>query len=97
VGHWELRDIPRPPGTRLLEPLPKHLRRSDWVFVPANGNGPCDAAGQGLRWPSLDRWSYAEARQFAGESWTEFEDAPKPHRDRPYGGPPEPPAGRLPA
>lgn len=78
VGHWELRDVPRPPGTRLLDPLPKHLRRSEWIFVPTHGNGPCDAAGQGLSWPCLHRWTYAEARQFAADSWSEFEDAPKP-------------------
>lgn len=79
VGHWQLRDVPRPPGTRLLHPLPPHLRRSEWVWVPAHGNGPCDAAGQGLRWSSLDRWSYAEARQFVHASeWASFYGDPKP-------------------
>lgn len=77
VGHWELRDVPRPPVTRLLDPLPPHLRRSEWVWVPDHSNGPCDAAGQGLRWPSLDRWTYAEARQFAADSWSDFDEAPK--------------------
>ena len=28
-------------------------------------NGPCDAAGQGLDWPSLDPISYADAAQIA--------------------------------
>lgn len=68
VGRWELRDVPSPPGTRLLNPLPPHLRRSEWVFVPNH---------VGLRWPSLDRWTYAEARQFAAESWDGGQEVPK--------------------
>lgn len=49
-------------------------------WVPEHGNGPCDAAGQGLHWPSLDRWTYRDARQFAGDlDWDEIcSDAPKP-------------------
>lgn len=51
-----------------------------WRWVPEHGNGPCDAAGQGLRWPSLDRWTFSEARAFAADlDWDEIVgEAPKP-------------------
>lgn len=35
------------------------------AFVPGCGNGPWDAAGQGLTWPSLEPLTYAEAKGFA--------------------------------
>ena len=38
-----------------------------WRWIPTCGNGPHDAAGQGLDWPSLQRWTFAEAREFAAE------------------------------
>lgn len=49
-------------------------------WIPEHGNGPCDAAGQGLRWPSMDRWTFGEAREFASElDWDEIAgDSPKP-------------------
>ena len=34
-------------------------------FVPGRGNGPWDAAGRGLAWPSLEPLTYAEAKEFA--------------------------------
>lgn len=40
-------------------------------FVRLCGSGPCDAAGQGLQWPSLEPISYREAREFAAASNTE--------------------------
>lgn len=50
-----------------------------WVWQPTCGNGPCDAAGQGLSWPDLQRWTYAEARQFAAElDWAGGEGGCKP-------------------
>jgi hypothetical protein len=36
------------------------------MFVPAAGNGPQDAAGQGRVWPSMDPITYREAREIAG-------------------------------
>ncbi len=38
-----------------------------WRWMPTSGNGPHDAAGQGLDWPSLQRLTYAEARAFAAD------------------------------
>lgn len=34
------------------------------MFVPLCGNGPCDCAGNGKQWPSLERLTYAEACEF---------------------------------
>ncbi len=34
-------------------------------FHPLGGSGPCDCAGVGRIWPSLERISYAEALEFA--------------------------------
>lgn len=42
-------------------------RDTEGRFVHLSGNGPCDAAGQGLRWPSMEPLTYAEARTFADE------------------------------
>lgn len=72
VGHWVMGNVLR---------LPQgfdHLQRRAWLWVPAHGNGPHDAAGQGLEWPSMQRWAYAEARQFAAESFDANPDGPKP-------------------
>lgn len=47
--------------------VPNHAvgyREKDGSFFPLCGNGPCDAAGQGQRWPSLEPLSYAEALEF---------------------------------
>lgn len=51
-----------------------------WRWTPDHGNGPCDAAGQGLAWPSLQRLTWPEARQFAAElDWDEISgEKPKP-------------------
>lgn len=51
-----------------------------WRWLPEQGNGPCDAAGQGLSWPDLQSWSYAQARQFAADlDWAEIlGESPKP-------------------
>jgi hypothetical protein len=40
-----------------------------WQWQPTCGNGPHDAAGQGLHWPDLTRLRFSEAREFAVESW----------------------------
>lgn len=50
-----------------------------WTWFPTCGNGPHDAAGQGLDWPSLQRLTYSEARQFAAE-WDDAQggDGEKP-------------------
>ena len=40
-------------------------------FFRLGGSGPCDAAGEGLQWPSLTPITYAEAREFAAASNTE--------------------------
>ena len=34
-------------------------------WTPNGGNGPCDASGQGKRWPSYEPITYLEAREFA--------------------------------
>jgi 5-methylcytosine-specific restriction endonuclease McrA len=39
-------------------------RERDGRFIPNAGNGPCDASGQGLSWPSLQPLTYAEAAEF---------------------------------
>ena len=51
-----------------------------WRWQPECGSGPCDAAGQGLDWPSMQPWTYAQARQWAGDlDWAEMDgDSPKP-------------------
>lgn len=65
VGHWERRR--------------NIVTRSErWLWVEACGNAEHDCAGGGLRWPSGDRWTFAEARQFAAESFEANPDAPKP-------------------
>ncbi len=43
-------------------------KNSIWVWRPISGNGPCDAAGQGREWPSMNRLTYTEARQFAADA-----------------------------
>ena len=40
-----------------------------WLWFPTCGNGPHDAAGQGMSWPDMQRWTFSEARQFAAESY----------------------------
>ena len=65
VGHWERR--------RNVVTLVER-----WLWVPTCGNGEHDCAGGGLRWPSGDRWTFAEARQFAAESYEANPDEPKP-------------------
>lgn len=42
-------------------------RAGCWLWLPTSGNGPNDAAGQGLSWPDMQRWTFSEARQFAAE------------------------------
>ncbi len=65
VGHWERRR--------------NIVTRSErWLWVGACGNAEHDCAGGGLRWPSGDRWTFAEARQFAAESFEANPDDPKP-------------------
>lgn len=56
------------------------MRDGLWRWVPDHGSGPCDAAGQGLSWPDLQRMTWAEARQFAADlDWDEIDgDKPKP-------------------
>ena len=50
-----------------------------WLWRPTCGNGPHDAAGQGLSWPDMQRWTFAEARQFAAElDWAGGEEGQKP-------------------
>lgn len=47
--------------------IPDHAvgyRDVDGSFVPLAGNGPCDAAGQGLSYPSLKPLTHEEAREF---------------------------------
>ena len=34
-------------------------------FWPLCGSGPCDAAGQGKMWPSMEPLHYCEAKEFA--------------------------------
>lgn len=41
------------------------FRSANGRFHPLCGNGPCDAAGQGLKWPSYMPISYRESREFA--------------------------------
>lgn len=45
------------------------LRDGAWLWLPFCGSGPADAAGQGLGWPDLQRWTYRDARQYAAESY----------------------------
>jgi len=45
------------------------LRGGIWQWLPMCGSGPADAAGQGLRWPDYQRWTYSEARQYAAEMY----------------------------
>lgn len=40
-------------------------------FCPLAGSGPCDCAGQGQQWPSLEPITYLEAQEFARASNTE--------------------------
>lgn len=50
-----------------------------WQWNPTCGNGPHDAAGQGLSWPDMQRWTFSEARQFAAElDWSGGEEGRKP-------------------
>ena len=41
------------------------------IFIRLGGSGPCDAAGEGLQWPSLQPITYSEAREFAAAANTE--------------------------
>lgn len=52
--------------------------REPWTWRPTHGNGPHDAAGQGLDWPSMQRWTFAQARQFAAESYEANPDEGRP-------------------
>lgn len=74
VGNWVMSDKWRLPVG--AERLQQRVLR----WMPEHGNGPCDAAGQGLRWPSMDRWTFAEARAFAGDlDWDQISgESPKP-------------------
>jgi hypothetical protein len=72
VGHWTKVANAFRRGLTAIEAAPR------WVWVPAQGNGAHDLAGQGLRWPGADRWTFAEARQFAAESYEANPDEPKP-------------------
>lgn len=47
------------------------FRDAQGAFYPLAGSGPCDAAGQGRVWPSLEPISYQEAREFAAAANTE--------------------------
>ena len=50
--------------------LPNHAvgyRNHSGEFIPLGGNGPCDAAGNGQSWPSLEPLSFEAARDFAME------------------------------
>ena len=54
-------------------------RDGAWCWSPYGGSGPADAAGRGLRWPDMQPWSFAEARQFAAElDWACGEEGRKP-------------------
>jgi 5-methylcytosine-specific restriction endonuclease McrA len=46
-------------------------RDGNGIFFRLCGSGPCDAAGEGLRWPSMTPIAYSEAREFAAASNTE--------------------------
>lgn len=46
-------------------------RDKEGAFHPLAGSGPCDCAGVGRIWPSLERISYREALEFAQASNTE--------------------------
>lgn len=46
-------------------------RAKDGAFHSLAGSGPCDCAGEGLQWPSLEPISYREAREFAEAQNTE--------------------------
>ena len=52
-------------------------RAPDGRWRPLCGSGPCDAAGQGLSWPSLEPLTYSEAREFA-DSANEWLEAREP-------------------
>lgn len=63
VGHWERRRN-------------VFTRRECWCWRPTCGNGPHGCAGQGLHWPGLQRFTFAEARDFAAacnddDAWSE--------------------------
>ena len=46
-------------------------RDSSGAFHRLGGSGPCDAAGEGKRWPSLEPITFSEAREFAEAANTE--------------------------
>jgi hypothetical protein len=46
-------------------------RDRNGIFFRLCGSGPCDAAGEGLQWPSLQPITYGEAREFAAAANTE--------------------------
>lgn len=45
------------------------LRDGVWVWLPMRGSAALEAAGEGLRWPSLERWTCSEARDFAASAY----------------------------
>lgn len=45
-------------------------RDAEGRFHRLAGSGPCDCAGEGLQWPSLNPITYREAREFAEASNT---------------------------
>lgn len=46
-------------------------RDAEGRFHRLSGNGPCDCAGEGLEWPSLNPIAYREAREFADHANSE--------------------------
>lgn len=62
VGQWQMADLWRLPVGF------EGLQRRVWRFLPMHGNGPTDAAGQGLDWPSLQPLTYSEARSIAADA-----------------------------
>jgi hypothetical protein len=46
-------------------------RDGNGFFFRLCGSGPCDAAGEGMQWPSYEPITYSEAREFAAASNTE--------------------------
>jgi hypothetical protein len=45
-------------------------RDAEGQFRRLSGSGPCDCAGEGLQWPSLNPITYREAKEFADASNT---------------------------
>lgn len=72
VGHWE-----QAPALAMRPEFGAAPQRV-WRWVPSHGNGPCDAAGIGRSWPDLQRWTHAEAREFAAAVWESNPLEPRP-------------------